>query len=85
MSVGTTKPRTPSSVRAHTTATSAIEPLVIHIFWPLRTQSSPSRLALVRMPPGLEPWSGSVRPKQPISVAGRHAAAATAASAPREP
>ena len=65
VSVGTTKPRTPSSVRAHTTATSAIDPLVIHIFWPLRTQSSPSRLARVRMPPGLEPKSGSVRPKQP--------------------
>ena len=49
VSVGTTKPRTPSSVCAHTTATSAIPPLVIHIFVPLRTQSSPSRRARVRM------------------------------------
>ena len=66
VSVGTTKPRMPSSVRAHTTATSAIPPLVIHIFVPLSTQSSPSRLADVRMPCGSEPKSGSVRPKQPI-------------------
>ena len=35
----------PSSVRAHTTATSAIEPLVIHILVPDSTQSSPSRRA----------------------------------------
>ena len=54
--VGTTKPRMPSSVCAHTTATSATVPLVIHILVPLRTQSSPSRLAAVRMPPG---WSRS--------------------------
>ena len=67
MSVGTTKPRMPSSVRAHTTATSATVPLVIHILVPSRTQSSPSRLAAVRMPAGFEPKSGSVRPKQPIA------------------
>ena len=67
VSVGTTKPRTPSSVLAHTTATSAMPPLVIHIFVPLRTQSSPSRLAVVRMLAGSEPKSGSVRPKQPIA------------------
>jgi hypothetical protein len=65
--VGTTKPRTPSSVLAHTTATSAIEPLVIHIFVPLRTQSPPSRRARVRIEPGSEPESGSVSPKQPIA------------------
>ena len=64
---GTRKPRTPSSVRAQTTATSAIEPFVIHIFVPLRTQSSPSRRARVRIEPGSEPASGSVRPKQPIA------------------
>ncbi len=58
----------PSSVRAHTVATSAMLPLVIHILVPLRTQSSPSRTARVRMPAGLEPKSGSVRPKQPIAV-----------------
>ena len=42
-------------------------PLVIHIFVPLRIQSSPSRLARVRMFTGSEPKSGSVRPKQPIA------------------
>ena len=71
VSVGTRKPRMPlapsSSVCAQTTATSATEPLVIHILVPLSTQSSPSRLARVRMPAGLEPKSGSVRPKQPIA------------------
>jgi hypothetical protein len=41
--------------------------LVIHIFEPLRIQSEPSRLAVVRIPPGLEPKSGSVSPKQPIN------------------
>ncbi len=57
----------PSSVRAHTTATSEIDPLVIHILLPVRIQSSPSRTARVRIEPGSEPESGSVRPKQPIS------------------
>ena len=48
VSVGTTKPRigpgVPDSVtsRAHTTATSAMPPLVIHILVPLRTQSPPA-------------------------------------------
>jgi hypothetical protein len=71
VSVGTTNPRIPSSVCAQTTATSETDPLVIHIFEPSRTQStcapSPSRRALVRIPDGSEPWSGSVRPKQPIA------------------
>ncbi|CAB4958293.1 unannotated protein [freshwater metagenome] len=67
VSVGTMKPRIPSSVCAHTTATSATVPLVIHILVPSSTQSSPSRLAVVRMPEGLEPWSASVSPKQPSS------------------
>jgi hypothetical protein len=66
----------PSSVCAHTTATSETEPLVIHILVPFSTQSPPSRLALVRMPAGSEPKSGSVRPKQPIrspaAMAGSH-------------
>ena len=57
----------PSGPRAHTTATSAMEPLVIQVFSPLRIQSSPSRRQVVRMPPGLEPKSGSVRPKHPIA------------------
>jgi hypothetical protein len=53
--VGTAKPTTPSFERAHTIATSAIDALVIHIFEPLRIQSDPSRRAVVRMPPGLDP------------------------------
>jgi hypothetical protein len=64
----TTKPRiAPSSVRAQTTAMSAIVPFVIHIFVPFRIQSEPSRPACVRIEPGSEPASGSVRPKQPIA------------------
>jgi hypothetical protein len=58
----------PSSVRAHTVATSAIVPFVIHIFDPFSTQSDPSRRAVVRIEPGSEPASGSVRPKQPTYV-----------------
>ena len=46
---------------------SATDPLVIHILVPLSTHSSPSRLARVRIPAGLEPKSGSVSPKQPIA------------------
>ena len=64
---GTMKPRTPSSVTAQTIARSAIEPFVIHIFWPWRTQSSPSRRARVRIELGSDPASGSVSPKQPIA------------------
>lgn len=57
----------PSSVCAQTVATSAMPPLVIHILEPFRIQSPPpSRTALVRIPEGLLPKSGSVRPKQPI-------------------
>ena len=64
----TRKPRiSPSSVRAQTTATSEIEPFVIHIFAPFRIQSEPSRFACVRIVPGSEPASGSVSPKQPIA------------------
>ena len=54
-----------SSLRAHTTATSATEPFVIHIFEPLSTQPSPERFARVRIAAGFEPASGSVSPKQP--------------------
>ncbi len=58
--------RSSSSVTlAQMMATSAIVPLVIHIFSPVRMYSSPSRVARVVMPPGLEPKLGSVRPKQP--------------------
>ena len=56
-----------SSSFAHITATSAIEPLVIHVFEPLRIQSLPSRTAFVTIPPGLEPKLASVKPKQPIN------------------
>ena len=64
----TTKPRiSPSSVRAQTTAMSAIVPFVIHILLPLMIQSEPSRRACVRIVPGSEPASGSVSPKQPIT------------------
>src|SRR3984957_18065729 len=65
--VGTTNPRTPSSVVAQTTATSATEPLVIHILRPLSTQSEPSRRARVFIAAGSDPASGSVSPKQPSS------------------
>ena len=47
--------------------TVAWEPLVIHILVPFSTQPSLVSFAVVIMPPGLEPKSGSVRPKQPIS------------------
>ena len=73
---GTRNPRIPSGVRAHTTATSAIAPLVIHILVPERTQPVPLGLALVFMLAGSEPWSGSVRPKQPsaspVAILGSH-------------
>ena len=72
----TRKPRTPSSVLAQTTATSAIEPLVIHILVPLSTQPSPLRVAAVRIAVGSLPASGSVSPKQPImapaAISGRN-------------
>src|SRR3954453_11409354 len=67
VSHGTTKPRIPPSVLAHTIATSEQLPFVIHIFVPDRTQSSPSRLANVRIDPGSLPLSGSLNPKHPIA------------------
>ena len=57
----------PSSFLAQTTATSASDPFVIHIFEPFRTQPESVFFARVRMPAGLDPASGSVSPKQPIS------------------
>ena len=60
--------REPSSVRAQTTATSATEPFVIHVFSPFRTQPSPVAPSLVSMPAGFDPNPGSVRPKHPIAV-----------------
>src|SRR3984893_379501 len=41
--------------------------LPIHFFWPFRIQVSPSRLAVVVIPPEVpEPTRGSVKQKQPI-------------------
>src|SRR5271169_902101 len=54
-----------SSTLAQITATSAIEPDVIHIFSPFSTYSLPTFFARVRMPPGFDPKSGSVNPKHP--------------------
>ncbi len=49
----------------------------IQRFWPLSTHVSPSRLAVVVMPPAVpEPTSGSVSPKHPIfsmrAIGGSH-------------
>ena len=53
------------SAFANTVSTPAHEPIPIHCFSAL-TRHPPSVLtARVRMPPGSEPASGSVRPKQP--------------------
>ncbi len=65
----TRNPRTMPSSLAQTTATSAMEPLVIHAFAPFKTYESPSFFAVVRIPPGLDPKSGSVSPKQPSACA----------------
>ena len=51
--------------------------LPIHRFWPFRIHVSPSRFAVVVIPPEVpEPTRGSVRPKQPIfsmrAIAGSH-------------
>src|SRR5687768_6026288 len=67
LSVGTTKPRIPSSVAAQMIATSAIEASPIHLFAPDNTQSEPSRVARVAMLAGSLPAVGSVSPKQPIN------------------
>ena len=62
----TTKPWTTSPTLAQTTARSAIVAFVIHILVPLRIQRSPFFSARVAIPPGFDPKSGSVSPKQPI-------------------
>jgi hypothetical protein len=69
--VSTRKPRTPSSVRAHTTATSAIDARPIQRLLPSRIQSPPSRRAEVCIDPGSLPPAGSVRAKHPIAVPAR--------------
>ena len=63
--------------RAQMIETSHHGALPIQRFWPLRTQMSPSRLAVVSRPaPAPEPTSGSVSPKQPIfsmrAIGGSH-------------
>ena len=77
VSVGTRKPRMPSSVCAHTTATCAIEASPIQRLVPLSTQSPPSRRATVRSEAGSLPASGSVSAKQPtaspVAIRGSHA------------
>src|SRR5260370_7439049 len=74
-----TKPLTwlSSTSRAQMTEMSHHVELPIHFFWPLRTQVSPSRFAVVvRPPPAPEPTNGSVRAKQPIfsmrAIGGNH-------------
>src|SRR5258708_14854521 len=65
----TRKPRIlSSSVLAQTTATSASEPLVIHIFSPFRMYWLPFFTARVSMPLGFEPNCGSGGPKQPTAL-----------------
>ena len=74
-----TKPRTlPSSSFAQTTKTSAMGEFVIHIFVPSSTQPPGTRRARVFMPPGSEPASGSVSPKQPTSSPWRAAGGTSA-------
>ena len=69
VSRGTTNPRTSfvSRSRAQTTTMSANVALPIQRLSPSSTHSSPSRRAVVRMPPATsEPPSGSVSPNAPI-------------------
>ena len=62
----------PSSARAHTTATSATEPLVIHIFEPLRIQSEPSRRARGAHAAGIGAEVRLGQPETADGVAGGH-------------
>ena len=55
-----------SGVLAKTVKKSAMPPLVIQIFSPLRIQSLPSRRAVVRTAAASEPAPGSVRQKAAI-------------------
>src|ERR1041385_1813031 len=63
-SVSTKNPRTllsSFSTLAQTTATSAIDPEVIHIFSPLSTYSFPPLRARVFIPPGFDPTPGGMK------------------------
>ena len=53
------------SLEAMQMAMSACEPLVVKVLLPFRIQSSPSRTAVVRVPPASLPASGSVRLQAP--------------------
>src|SRR3954447_21792865 len=64
--VSTQKAVGPLSVRARTLQTSAIGPLVMKIFVPLRTYSSPSLVAVVLKLAASEPDSGSVLAHAPM-------------------
>ncbi len=55
----------PAGFRAQTTATSANGALEIQVFEPFKIYSPSTSVRRDCMPAGLEPWSGSVRPKQP--------------------
>ncbi len=62
------------SVRASSRHQSACRPPLAHTFWPLTTNSSPSRRAVVRSAARSEPASGSEKPCTQISpsrIAGR--------------
>ena len=50
------------SVRTRVKIQSPCWPSVVHVFWPLTTQSSPSRTAVVRRLARSEPASGSEKP-----------------------
>ena len=57
--------RSSGSVLATRTMKSARGPLVMKVFEPLITYSSPSRIAVVRIPATSEPAPGSVIPRLP--------------------
>ena len=58
--------RLSGSVFVTRTQKSARAPLVMKVLAPLITYSSPSRIAVVRIPATSEPAPGSVIPRQPI-------------------
>ena len=66
---------TSGSVRTRVKIQSPCWPSVVHVFWPLTTQSSPSRTAVVRRLARSEPASGSEKPcdhqMSRLAVAGR--------------
>ena len=70
MPLSSTKPRILppcASLLAQTTNTSANGELVIQVLAPGKAEAVAVLLGAVRIEPGSEPASGSVRPKQPIS------------------